>query len=100
MNTITKNVSLIAVITLAALGHGAAMAQGLTRAEVVAELQRARASGELEAMQSEFPTVFGAPRISLQRPATALAAKPAGKAQEALARLKAESHGYRQQASE
>ena len=58
------------------LAATAAPAQGLTRAQVVAELQRARASGELTAMQSERPEAFGRAELALggSKPATALAA--------------------------
>jgi hypothetical protein len=51
MNKITVAAAAIALSAL--LGTGAAMAEGLSRAEVLAELVRARAAGELTAQQSE-----------------------------------------------
>ena len=48
----------LTVIALSLLTAGAAFAQGLSREQVVAELQRARASGELAAFNSEDPSNF------------------------------------------
>jgi hypothetical protein len=49
----------LTVIALALLSAGAAMADGLSREQVVAELQRARNAGELVAWNSENPEAFG-----------------------------------------
>lgn len=49
----------LSVIALTLLAAGAAMANGLSREEVVAELVRARNAGELVAAHSENPDVFG-----------------------------------------
>jgi len=43
----------LTLIALALLSTGAALAQGLSREQVVAELQRARAAGELERAEAE-----------------------------------------------
>ncbi|QPF72707.1 DUF4148 domain-containing protein [Roseateles sp. DAIF2] len=48
----------LSVIALSLIAAGAAMAQGLTREQVVAELERARASGELAVLNSENPSAF------------------------------------------
>jgi len=60
----------LTVIALSLLTAGAAMAQGLSREQVVAELVRARASGELAAMNSEDPSAFG--RLGVQAGASKL----------------------------
>lgn len=49
----------LTVIALTLLTAGAAMANGLSREEVVAELQRARNAGELIAQNSENPDIAG-----------------------------------------
>jgi len=49
----------LTVIALALLSTGAALAQGLSREQVVADLVRARASGELAALQSENISTAG-----------------------------------------
>jgi hypothetical protein len=49
----------LSVIALALFAAGAAMADGLSREQVVAELVRARNAGELQAQQSENPEAFG-----------------------------------------
>jgi len=65
----------LTVVALSLLAAGAAMAEGLSREQVVAELVRARQSGELQAMQSENPDAFGRAQIALGgKSATALAA--------------------------
>lgn len=71
----------ITAITLTLLASTAALAQSSTREQVVAELQRARASGELSALQSENSASFN--------PAFAQTAKAKGKTRaEVLAELK------------
>jgi Domain of unknown function (DUF4148) len=54
----------LTVVALALLAAGAAMADGLSREQVVAELQRARNAGELQAQQSENPDAFGRAAIA------------------------------------
>ena len=49
-----NKLTLIAATLLTALAATAASAQALSRADVLAELQRARASGELDAIQNEL----------------------------------------------
>lgn len=62
-----------------------ASAQSLSRADVVAELERARASGELAAMQSEFKEGALSPSLTRQTGS----ARPLGKTRaEVLAELK------------
>lgn len=51
-----KKLTLIALSLIAA---SAAMADGLSREQVIAELQQARAQGTLELMHSENPGAFG-----------------------------------------
>lgn len=74
------------ILTVAALATGAALfslaaqaqGDGLTRAQVTAELEQARASGALERMYSEG---FGLPQPFARRAAPALATveQPAGR---------------------
>lgn len=54
----------LTAIALTLLTAGAAMANGLSREEVVAELVRARNAGELVAQNLENPDVFGRTAIS------------------------------------
>ncbi|MDT9001230.1 DUF4148 domain-containing protein [Paucibacter sp. APW11] len=61
----------IAAIALTLLASSGAFAQELSREQVKAELQRARASGELAAMNSDDTATFGA---ALKPSSTALAA--------------------------
>lgn len=49
----------LTLAALALLAAGAAMADGPSRAQVIAELQRARDSGELILQNSENPDAFG-----------------------------------------
>lgn len=83
MNTLSRTVALALV---AALGLPALAQTGASpsREEVIAELQRARASGELARMNSEDTALFGQP---VAPAATALAkkdaAKPAAKPEQA-----------------
>jgi hypothetical protein len=49
----------LTVIALSLIAAGAAMADGLSREQVIAELQQARAQGTLEQMHSENPSAFG-----------------------------------------
>lgn len=55
--TMRKLNTLVAIVSL--LAAGSSFAQSPTREQVVAELQRARASGELAAMNSEDTASFG-----------------------------------------
>lgn len=75
MNTLSRTVALALV---AALGLPALAQTGTSpsREEVIAELQRARASGELSRMISEDTALFGQP---LTPAATAMARKDAAK---------------------
>ncbi|MBB2484202.1 DUF4148 domain-containing protein [Mitsuaria sp. WAJ17] len=59
MNTLSRTVALalVAALGLPALAQSASP----SRAEVIAELQRARASGELARMNSEDTALFGQP---------------------------------------
>jgi hypothetical protein len=49
----------LTVIALSLLAASAAMAQGLTREQVIADLVKARNSGELALLNSENPDAFG-----------------------------------------
>jgi hypothetical protein len=60
----------LSVIALSLLAAGAAMAQGLTREQVIADLVKARNSGELAVLNSENPDAFG--RIGLNTATTGL----------------------------
>ena len=78
MNTLSRTLALalVAALGLPALAQTSASP---TRAEVIAELQRARASGELARMNSEDTVLFGQPVVPPARStlATKDAAKPA-----------------------
>lgn len=80
MNTLSRTIALalVAALGLPALAQTSASP---TRAEVIAELQRARASGELARMNSEDTVLFGQPIVPPARStlATKDAAKPATK---------------------
>ena len=84
MNTLSRTVALALV---AALGLPALAQTGAspTREEVIAELQRARASGELARMNSEDTALFGQPVAPAAAGALAKkeAAKPAAKPEQA-----------------
>ncbi|MDL5032841.1 DUF4148 domain-containing protein [Pelomonas sp. APW6] len=84
MNTLSRTVALalVAALGLPALAQTSASP---TRAEVIAELQRARASGELARMNSEDTVLFGQPVVPPARStlATKDAAKPAVNAEPA-----------------
>jgi hypothetical protein len=54
---IMKKLTVVALFSL--LSTGAALADGLSREQVVAELVRARSAGELVAQNSENPEAFG-----------------------------------------
>jgi hypothetical protein len=58
----------LSVIALTLLAAGAAMADGLSREQVVAELVRARNAGELVAYQSENPEAFGRSLVATGTP--------------------------------
>lgn len=75
MNTLTRTaaLALVAAFSLPALAQTAASP---TREEVIAELVRARANGELARMNSEDTAIFGQP---VAPAATALAKKDAAK---------------------
>lgn len=55
----------LSVIALTLLAAGAAMADGLSREQVVAELVRARNAGELAAYQSENTEAFGRSLVAI-----------------------------------
>lgn len=55
----------LTVVAFAFLAAGAAMAQDTSRAQVLAELQRARASGELALQHSENPEAFGRAQLAV-----------------------------------
>lgn len=80
MNTLSRTIALALVATLG-LPALAQTSASPTRAEVIAELQRARASGELARMNSEDTVLFGQPVVPPARStlATKDAAKPAVK---------------------
>jgi len=84
MNTLSRTVALalVAALGLPALAQTSASP---TRAEVIAELQRARASGELARMNSEDTALFGQPVAPAANNALAKkdAAKPAAKPEQA-----------------
>jgi len=83
MNTLSRTVALalVAALGLPALAQSASP----SRAEVIAELQRARASGELARMNSEDTALFGQPVAPSANNALAKkdAAKPAAKPEQA-----------------
>lgn len=64
----------LTLAALALLAAGAAMADGPSRAQVIAELQRARDSGELILQNSENPDAFG--RAAVVAPVQARTARP------------------------
>lgn len=84
MNTLSRTVALalVAALGLPALAQTSASP---SRAEVIAELQRARASGELARMNSEDTALFGQPVAPSANSALAKkdAAKPAAKPEQA-----------------
>ncbi len=84
MNTLSRTVALalVAALSLPALAQSSASP---TREEVIAELLRARASGELARMNSEDTALFGQPVTSAAQSAVAKkdAAKPAVKSEPA-----------------
>jgi Domain of unknown function (DUF4148) len=85
----------LTLIALALLSAGAAMADGLSREQVVAELQRARNSGELAQLNSENPEAFGR-SLSASGPARSreavLAELQAARASGELERARVESY--------
>ena len=84
----------LTVIALSLLAAGAAMAEGLSREQVVAELVRARNSGELIAQQSENAGTVGlSDTRSTQTRAAVLAEYQRARAAGELARSDAESYG-------
>ncbi|HEX2013536.1 MAG TPA: DUF4148 domain-containing protein, partial [Roseateles sp.] len=85
----------LSVIALSLLAAGAAMAQGLTREQVVADLERARNAGELAVWNTENPEAFG--RLVDSRSNTTRVAVVAelqrARASGEIARIDSESYG-------
>ncbi len=84
MNTLSRTaaLALVAALSLPALAQTSASP---TREEVIAELQRARASGELARMNSEDTALFGQPVAPAANSAVAKkdGTKPASKPEQA-----------------
>ncbi|HEX2010266.1 MAG TPA: hypothetical protein VJN44_04940 [Roseateles sp.] len=86
----------LTVIALSLIAAGAAMADGLSREQVVAELQRARAADELVLLNSENPEAFGRGKISTASKtnrAAVLAELTQARAAGELERVDSESYG-------
>ncbi|HEX2009361.1 MAG TPA: DUF4148 domain-containing protein [Roseateles sp.] len=86
----------LTVIALSLIAAGAAMADGLSRQQVVAELQRARSAGELTQWQSENPEAFGRATVaggSQTSRAAVLADLKQARANGELERVDSESYG-------
>lgn len=86
----------LSVVALSLIAASAAMAQGLSREQVQAELQRARQAGELVALQGENPDVGG--RVSYDSKSTTtreavLAELQRARAAGEIARVDSESYG-------
>ncbi|QPF74435.1 DUF4148 domain-containing protein [Roseateles sp. DAIF2] len=89
----------LTLIALSLIASGAAMAQGLSREQVAAELQAARASGQLQLLNSENPDAAGRGQIAASGKASALSRATVlnelqhARASGELARVDSESYG-------
>lgn len=94
------NIKTFATLTLTLLAGSAAMAQTVSREQVIAELQRARASGELAAQQSEnsasFDPAFVRPAGQGKSRAQVLAELAQARASGALDLIDGDASGYPQ----